>query len=316
MTYRLFVSVALLVLLSLPTAAVAKVSLLPASDFEVFTTDSSGGGWVIHKIPIKGDLLWGCGDVRRVERCNPVPLPDFMPATSLDFIHIDDKTQAAWLKVTVPVLGDSLMACYDPEGSPRCEKITLEAAPPVVAIDRIWPAYKSEGAAGQSASGRGGPLGALAGAVAPSGPSKAARIEPASKGAMWLTASIPVPGPVNLYACRNLSSSPECQLAVPDVYQVLREDVGFKKVSSATNSKGRFAGVVVEEIVEGSAAHRAKIRLGQVIVKVGGFPLKNSAHFKGLLTQWPATYEIPITLRGGDVVNLKVRRPSRKKKKK
>ncbi|HCP45428.1 MAG TPA: hypothetical protein DIU15_05270 [Deltaproteobacteria bacterium] len=314
MFQRFVLPIALASFLLLPAGAAARSALLPSSSFEIFTPDSSGGGWVIHKIPIKGDLLWGCADVRRVDRCNPVPLPDFMPATSLDFIHIDDKTQAAWLKVTVPVLGDTLMACYDPEGSPRCEKITLEAAPPVLTIDRIWPAYDAGDSGGQHASAQGGILGGRGGTIVSTGPSKAARIEPSSKGSMWLSASIPVPGPVNLYACRNLATEPECQLSVPDVYQVMREDVGFKKVSSATNSKGRFVGVVIEDIVEGSAAARAKLRPGEVIVRVGGFPLKNTAHFKGLLTQWPATYEIPLELRGGREVNLKVRRPSRKKK--
>lgn len=308
MLSRTLVLVSLSLLFAVPASAAPKIGVLPSGSFDIFTIDAGGGGWVIHKIPIKGDLLWGCQDVKDVTRCNPVPLPDFMPGTSLEFIHIDNKTQAAWLKVTAPPFGDSLMACYEPESNqPRCSKVKLEAAPPVASLDRIWPAYAGDDAADSGGGGGGGLLGGLGGG-APAGPSNAARIEGASASNMWLTASIPVPGPVNLYACRGLASEPECQLAVPDVYQVLRADVGFKKISSVTNKKGRFVGVKVEEVVEGSAAFRAKIRPGMLIVKIGGFPLKNEAHFKGLLTQWPATYEIPVELKDGETVNIKVRR--------
>jgi hypothetical protein len=101
MSMRALVLICLALLFALPASAAPKFLSLPSGGFDVFTLDGGGGGWVIHKIPIKGDLLWGCQDVAKVDKCNPVPLPDFMPATSLEFIHIDNKAQAAWLKVTV-----------------------------------------------------------------------------------------------------------------------------------------------------------------------------------------------------------------------
>ncbi len=277
--------------------------LMASGDFEVYSADDMGGGWVIHKIPIKGDLLWGCGDIASVDRCDPVPLPDFMPATALSFLHIDKTSMAAWLRVSVPGFGDSLMACYSPEDKPRCEKISLELAPPMTDLKRVWPAYDHAGAAA-AASGGGD-----------SGPPPEALLEDPSKGNMWLSAGIIVPGPVNMYACKDLNGEPTCGLAVPDIYQVRRANVGFKKVSAVKNDKGRVKGILIEELDEGSAAMRAKLRPGDIIRRVGGFKLKSVLHFKGLLTQWPATYKIPVELKGGDVVKIKVRKGGGKKKK-
>ena len=287
--------------------------LMASGDFEVYSQDDQGGGWVIHKIPIKGDLLWGCGDVATVDRCEPVPLPDFMPATTLSFLHVDKESMAAWLRVSVPGFGDSLMACYSPEDKPRCEKVTLKLAPPMTDLKRVWPAYDHAGAAA-AVSGGGGPLAGLTGG-GDSGPPPEALLEDPSKGNMWLSAGIVVPGPVNMYACKDLNGEPTCGLAVPDIYQIHRANVGFKKVSAVQNSKGKTTGILIEELVEGSAAMRAKLKVGDVIKRVGGFNLKSVIHFKGLLTQWPATYKIPVELKGGDVVNIKVRNGGGGKKK-
>jgi hypothetical protein len=299
-------------LLAVPAAAAPFGGLMASGDFEVFSQDDAGGGWVIHKVPLKGDLLWGCGDVATVDRCDPVPLPDFMPATSLAFIHIDKDTMAAWLRVSVPVFGDSLMACYSPEDKPYCEKIKLELAPPMTDLKRVWPDY----AAGAAApAGGGGMMGGMMGG-GDSGPPKGAIMEDGSKGDMWLSAGIVVPGPINLYACKNLNEGPVCGLSVPGIYLIRRSNVGFKKVSAVTNDKGKVRGILIEELDEGSAAMRAKLKPGDIIKRVGGFKLKSVAHFRGLLTQWPATYKIPIELKGGDMVKIKVRKGGSGKKKK
>ncbi|GEM_PF-3525117 len=288
--------------------------VMAAGDFEVYSQDDQGGGWVIHKIPVKGDLLWGCGDVATVERCDPVPLPDFMPATSLTFLHIDKDTMAAWLRVSVPAFGDSLMACYSPEDKPRCEEVKLKLAPPMTELKRVWPDYETPAGAAAAPAAGGGMMGGLMGG-GDSGPPKGALLEDGSKGNMWLSAGIIVPGPVNLYACIDLNDDPKCTLAIPDIYQIRRANVGFKKVSAVENSKGKVIGILIEELDEGSAAMRAKLKPGDVIKRVGGFRLKSVAHFKGLLTQWPATYKIPVELKDGDLVKIKVRKGGGGKKK-
>ncbi len=278
-----------------------------SADFEVFSVDDQGGGWVIHHIPVKGDMLWGCADVAGVDECRPVPLPDFTHAATLSMIHVSEDSQAAWLKVSVPVSGDFLMACFDPEGGPYCEKVRLEVRPPGARIEREWPEYDDalQGADGGGSS----PMGSLMGGGGPSLPPEAI-IEDPHNADMWLSAAVAVPGPINLYACRDLHGDPECRLTVPDWFLVDREDVGFKKVSEVDLSEGsdKYCGILLEDVVEGSAAEAADLRIDDVIVRVGGFPIKNAKHFKGLLSQFPATYSIPIELENGDKVRLRVQR--------
>ena len=57
----------------LTSTASAKVGA--SSSFEIFATDGEGGGWVINHIPVRGDMLWGCADISRVDECEFVPLP-------------------------------------------------------------------------------------------------------------------------------------------------------------------------------------------------------------------------------------------------
>jgi len=286
----------------LTSTASAKVGA--SSSFEIFATDGEGGGWVINHIPVRGDMLWGCADISRVDECEFVPLPDFVPATELDFLHVTEDSQAGWLRVRVPVVGDFLMACYNPESGPRCEKIDLELRPPLAGLEREWPGY--DGAA-PVADGGGGPMAALAGG-GPAAPGPEGAIEPAKKGDMWLSASLKVPGPVNLYACRNLESSPECELTIPDWFLIDREDIGFKKVSEEVDGRGEVIGVRVEDIEEGSAADKADVRIGDVLVSVDGFPIKNDKHFKGLIAQYPATFSFYVELDNGDKLKIRVRR--------
>jgi len=295
--------------LALAGTASAK-GLMSGGSFDIFSPDEGGGGWVINHIgvPGYGDTLWGCADVANVKECRPVPLPDFVPMTSLKFFHVDEDTQAGWLNVSVPIVGDFLMACYDPEGSPYCEKVPMELRPPVlVSYKREWPGY--DHAPDAAAGGGGGPM-AMMGGGAPSVPPEGV-IEPGSKGDMWLSAGAKPPGPINLYACRDLNGNPECQLAIPDWFLFDRENIGFKKVEMLEGREGDPVGISIVELEEGSAAEAADLRPGDVIVKVAGFPLKNDKHFKGLLMQFPATYRIPVELENGDRVKIKVRRKPR-----
>lgn len=300
--YRLTgISAVVVTLCLLVSAAQAKVGI--SSSFEVFATDGEGGGWVINHIPIRGDMLWGCADLSRVDECEFVPLPDFVPATQLDFLHVTEDSQAGWLRVRVPVVGDFLMACYDPETNPSCKKIDLELRPPLAGLEREWPGYDNAALADTG----GGPMAMLTGG-GPAAPGPDGAIEPAKKGDMWLSASLKLPGPVNLYACRGLEGSPECELTIPDFFLIDREDIGFKKVSEEYNNADQVIGVRVEDIEEGSAADKADVRIGDVLVSVDGFPIKNDKHFKGLIAQYPATFSFYVELENGDKLKVRVRR--------
>lgn len=303
-----------LLVVALAAASPANAKLGLSGAFDVYSQDDAGGGWVINRIPARGDMLWGCEDVATVEECKPVPLPDWVPATTLNFIHISEDSMAAWLNVSVPVVGDYLMACFDPEGRPYCEKVDLELRPPLCSLEREWPDYDLVGGSAGAAGG-GGPMAGLMGGATSLLPEEI--IEPPDKADMWLSGAIKVPGPVNLYACRSLDGEPECKLAIPDWFLIDRENIGFKKVEEVDSADAPKdgVGIMVEEVEEGSAAEDADIRSGDVIVKVGGFTIKNDKHFKGLLMQFPATYSIPIELEGGDRVKIRVKRKPKDDKK-
>jgi len=305
-------TIAIVLLIAAPASA---MKMGASADFEIFAMDEGGGGWVIHHIPVKGDMLWGCSDVAGVDECKPVPLPDFTHAATLKMIHISEDSAAAWLSVQVPVAGDFLMACYDPEGGPYCEKVRLEVRPPGAKIERQWPHYGNPeecpcgGGGGAAASGGGGPMSMMGGGGGPSIPPEDI-IEDPARGDMWLSAAVAVPGPINLYACRDLEGDPECRLTVPDWFLIDREDLGFKKIDEVDLSEGssKYCGILVDDVDEDSIVEESDIRIGDVITRVGGFPIKNAKHFKGLLSQFPATYSIPIELEGGDRVRIRPRR--------
>ena len=107
--HRALIMALLLGTLIIAGSAAAK-GPLASGDFDIYSVDDQGGGWVINRIPVRGDLLWGCKDVAIVEECEPVPLPDFMPGFQINFLHISNDSQAGWLKVSVPALGDYLLA--------------------------------------------------------------------------------------------------------------------------------------------------------------------------------------------------------------
>ena len=152
-------------------------------------------------------------------------------------------------------------------------------------------------------------MGGLTGGGGPSIPPEDIIDEP-KRGDMWLSAAVAVPGPINLYACRGLDGDPECRLTIPDWFLIDREDLGFKKIDEVDLSEGssKYCGILVDDVDEGSIVEESDIRIGDVITHVGGFPIKNAKHFKGLLSQFPATYSIPIELEGGDRVRLRPRR--------
>ncbi|MCK6527643.1 PDZ domain-containing protein [Myxococcota bacterium] len=318
---RKLVFAAAAALLVATAAQPAHAGLLKSGSFEVLSGDDKGGGWVINHIPALGDRLWGCADVKTVQDCKQVYFEKWTPATSLEFIHVTDSSMKGWLKLSVPVVGDYLLACEDPKGEPRCTEVELELRPPLAGIDRVWPDYDcdkgcSQPAPGASAGGGGGlPIPGLGKG---GGGAKPNVVQAARQGDMWMQASLKLPGPVNLYACRNLESKPECRLALPDFLIIDREALGLKKleeIEHETSDGTEYGpGVRIVEVEPDSAAEKSKLRGGDVIKSVGGFPVNRIKHLDALLAQYPATYTIPIELDNGDRVKLKVFRKRPKQK--
>lgn len=303
-------SLAVLAALALLPATASALPKMPSGSFDIYTPDDSGGGWVIHRIPGKGDQLWGCEDVMQASTCRLVPLPDWNTATGLNFLHVSKDSMAAWLKVTPPAQGDTLMACYEPETSPSCKRVKIELNPPIADYNREWPAY---GGADGAAAGGGGLLGAVGGGPT-LGPDQL--LEDAKNADMWMSAAVKVTGPVNLYACRGLADkNAECELAIPGWLILDRQDIGFKKIEALPGKKG--VAIRVLELDEGSAAEKAGIQPGMIITRVEGFRIKNESHFKGLMSQFPATFSFALKVKDeGEIEVTAVRKPKDGKKKK
>jgi len=293
----------------LPVLAFA-LPKMPTGSFEIYSPDEAGGGWIIHRIPGKGDQLWGCKDILEASTCKLVAMGAWNTGAAINFLHVSNDSMAAWLKVTPPLQGDTLMACYSPEEKPKCKRVKVELNPPLANYEREWPSYGGGGAA--PASG-GGMMGAIGGGAPAMGPEQL--LEDPSKAEMWMSAGVKVTGPVNLYACRKLAEGePECELSIPGWLIIDREDIGFKKVEVLGGKKG--VAIQVVEVVEGSVAHAAGIGPGTIITRVGGFRIKNESHFKGLMSQYPATFSFKLTIKDGDPIRLKAKRKPRGGKKK
>lgn len=309
MLQRLFV---LSTLMMATTAQAGLLPELPTGGFEVFATDSNGGGWVIHHFPGRGDTLWGCKDVSNIDNCTPVYLNDWRNGASMSFLHVSDRTQSGWLKLSVPTQPDHILACKSPEGTPECEDVRLALLPPASSVKRIWPDYACDKGCEGGGGGLmgGGSLNAAAQGV----------IEPAANGTMLVQGGPALPGAVNLYACRNLESSPECELTVPNWLAVDRENIGLKKleeIETETDDGTEYGpGVIITDVVEDSVAWKAKLRPGMTIIKVGEFQVNRAGHLKAMLAQYTAGAEIKLTLDGGKTVSLRPRpKPAKKGKK-
>lgn len=297
-------------LLGAPTAF---AGLLPSGSFEILTQDDSGGGWVINHIPGAGDRLWGCKDVKVAEGCTQLHFNDWTAGTGMEFIHITDTSMKGWFVLKVPLKGHFLFACSDPEGTPKCDPVNLDLLPPMPGLARVFPDYDCQEGCSVPAKGGGGGL-----SIGGGGGETKNVIEGAAKGDMWLEASLKLPGPVNLYSCTGLESSPVCKLVLPDFLVIDREKLGFKKyeeiyVEDADKNRTYGPGVRIADIDEGSAAEEAKLRPGDVIVKVGEFEVNRQGHLKQLFSQYPAGFPIEVTLDDGRKVELKAKRKEKKK---
>ena len=79
------------------------------------------------------------------------------------------------------------------------------------------------------------------------------------------------------------------------------------------------AGVLVNELAPAGPAEKARVRVGDVLLKLNGRPIKDTRSFNALIVSMPqlATRKVPLTVwRGGEEVELKIKfesTPDRKK---
>lgn len=296
MDSRGITSVVLLLGLAWSTAGAA-AGLLPGasttSDFEAFPPAPptpaffEDGGWLVFSVPVIGDVLYACPPLEgQSPTCESVILPIRGPGSTLQRWFVDPDTGAAWFKTSVPPMGDYLLACYDPGGSPYCKLAIIEDRPGGATLARLG--VGSEGA----------DSGLLA--LPTSGTTAApADNQPEQNSAeFWMTAALPAPGPVTLYACGALEKEPGCRVAVAGLSLVDAEDFGIQKLAASSS------GVVVEGVKGGSVADRAGLREGDVITAAAGFELLSPAHLKGLLAQVPVGGTIRLEVEGSGLIKM------------
>jgi hypothetical protein len=294
---------ALLGLGVVPVAVAAPGLPLPADGFEVFSIDGKGGGWVIHHQKGRGDSLWGCKDLAAVDSCLQVHLEEWKSAARIEAIHVSKDSQHAWITVNAPAMGEFLYACKDPEGAPSCKPVVLDMRPvPAPTIERVWPArdcaYDCD----------------AKGDLLPETDWRR-KIEDKAKADMWIEVSSPGVGATQLYACKGLAAEPACKLALPNWLTVDRQGLGIEDLDDVEDAnKNVLPGAIVGKIDEGSMAYAAGFREGMKIKAVGAFEVRNAAHARFMLLQYPALQPIKITLDDGKVVEITAQRKPPKSK--
>jgi len=281
--------------LALSTTAIAapKFGLGGPTGFEPFSTDSAGGGWVIHH-HMRGDTLWGCTDVANVDTCTQVYFDEWRPTAGMEMLHVSRDSHNAWFKLNAKGLGDMLFACKDPEGTPVCQRIELQQAPQIlVTLKRKWPAHECDEDCGTEAMLEEYSRGVM---------------ESADYSDMWLQLGVKGPGSANLYACRNLASTPECLPAIPNWLVFNRQDVGIQfsdiKVKHDDGTTTYGPGVLVKKVDEESVAYEAGIREEDVILSIGGFTTDRAGKAKAMVMQYPAESTFEIVKEGGEAVTI------------
>ncbi len=261
----------------------------PTAGFDVYTVDDQGGGWVVHRLPGRGDTLWGCTDVsRETDRCVQVFFEAWRTGTQLEVLHVSEGTDAMWLRLRAPGWGDTLLACYAPETRPQCTPVSMDLWPRRAALERVWPHYTREQDGGYA---QGDPR---------------RKVEPPARAEMWVEAGGAVPGPVNLYSCIGLAEgTPRCRLGLPNLLRIEREALGFRRLEDVRPDRAApSSGARVARLDEGSAAWDAGLREGDVITGVGAFPARDARTVQELCKQYPAGTPIPIALVDGRTVEL------------
>ncbi|MCB9665254.1 MAG: hypothetical protein H6732_14175 [Alphaproteobacteria bacterium] len=289
------------------TSSAFALKLGPKKGFDVFSVDGKGGGWVLHHAPGRGDSLWGCGDIGKVESCTQIYFDAWRSASTIKVLHISKDSQKAWVVVTAAGMSDTLHACSDPEGSPTCAPVELDMLPKLSKIERTWPSLECDFECGTDCCGKNLP---------DDDPRRA--IEDASKADIWIQVGPPAPGPANLYACRDLAKSPVCTLALPNWLAYDREDIGISKVEDIVSEgpdgeKIYGPGVNIGKIDEDGVAYAAGLREDMVIIKVDEFTVDRAAHARAMMAQHPALHPMTITLSDGKTVEIRANRKPKKK---
>ena len=262
-------------------------ALLPVETTPAYFED---GGWLVFTVPVVGDLLYACPPLGSPDpNCKSVVLPIRGPGSTLERWYIDPSSGAAWFKISVPPMGDYLLACFEPQGAPHCALVEVERRPTVATLSQLKAKSDGEGGLGGLV-----PFPAKPGSSTPppAGPGEA------NASAFWMTAALPVPGPVTLYACGGLDKGPTCRVALQGMALIEAEDFGIQKLSSGSG------GVVVGGVATNSVAERAGLREGDVITSAAGFEILFPAHLEGLLSQVPVGDSIRVEVERKGLVKL------------
>jgi hypothetical protein len=268
--------------------------------FEVYAPDGGGGGWVVHRLPDRGDTLWGCPDVASTVGCKQVYLDAWRPGAVVQLLHVGIGTQRAWVVVAAPGEPDTMLACGGPERGPACVPVPLELLPPGAAISRVWPPL---------------PRGAERDPLEVLGADDASDL--------WVQAGPRGPGPTNLYACTELRVRPHCELAVPNWLALDKAPLGIDKLEGVVRGQllpgasGAYAsatGVRVGTVQEGSVAWEAGLREGDIIARIGEFAPSDARHARALFAQVPAEHPVLVELGDGRRVEVVVPRDSAREK--
>ncbi len=293
----------------LPTPAMGSdFSPLPAKQ----TTSAyfEEGGWLVYTIPVAGDVLYACPPLAHPSpECRSVVLPVRSVGSVLESWFIDPSTGAAWFKISAPPLGDFLLACFEPQSAPHCTLVEIEDRPPLATLTRLEAEGDETNAGGLDSIP---PPGGISGSrlIASGTPGRSEGSGASSNPPrFWMTAALPTPGPVTLYACSGLDEKPACSVAVAGLQFLEAEDFGFQKLSRVRLPSGR-TGVVVGGVAAGSVAEEEGIREGDVVTAAAGFELLFPAHLKGLLAQVAVGESIRLEVEGTRLVKL-TRRPRR-----
>lgn len=304
-------AVLLLTILSWPPALAGPGGLpTPAlgSDFDALPAAQSTpayfekGGWLVFTVPVVGDVLYACPPLAFGEPdCMSVVLPIRSIGSALEPWFIDASTGAAWFKISVPPMGDFLLACFDPQGAPHCKLAEIEDRPPLAALSRLGtvepggggvggllPFPQASGASSQPSSAGGGFPGSPEGVNAP---------------VFWTTAAIPTPGPVTLYACGGIDKEPACRVAVSGLDIINADDFGLQKLSEVRTASGKI-GVAIGGVAADSVAEQAGLREGDVVTTAAGFELLFPVHLKGLLSQVPVGDSIRLEVHTKGLIKL------------
>ena len=261
----------------------------------------AGGGWLVLSIPLVGDVLQACPTLAADDpSCESVLLPMRGPGASLEPWFVHPETGSAWFMVSVPTLGDWLLACYEPAGAAWCSLVEIEERPDLASLSMLERRTGDEGGLPISLPGQGAP--APTGGLDAGVPCDASADLDCNPAAFWMEASLPGAGAVALYACAGLDDKPACHLAASTLAFVDAKPFGLRDLEVVRTRSG--VQIKVGEVASGSAAYIAGLRGGELITTAAGFELHSPLQLKGLLDQVPVGESVRLEVEGKGLVKL------------